>query len=808
MAKAVLRVQGLAYCAIEIENSKLPPSVNIIDHIHIYDGFGIAIPTLELNLFDPSNTLSGKLGFTDATKITITLTREGSKPKVRIFRVWGWNREVVSSGPVIKVTAVLDVPKWSAGCFCESFSKQLSSQVISAMATRSDCLADVDTTSDKMTWLNINTTRNAFSEDVAMRGYIGPSSCMSRILTMDKKVRYKDIIKVITGQPKVSFLLNVAVSEASASPVPSREAEHMSSSGVVTYWMNYGWTQHEHDLSGTQKKNSSVSAPLLGSGLPINSDMKKSMQFARVTYTGMDSGTDTKPESNLHANYEKALYQNLRFLALFSERMRVLTDNYAEAETFDCCEFKQDDPDGQAYAPNKTFSGKYLIGGKSIHIQNGHRYYEVYDLYRPYVNENTKTSVTGQSKPLPKANDGSIPISTSSLPNVGPSPDVTASTSTATKSKVPALDSANNLMSSLKDFDNQNPKIPTVPTKVDATNTSTAKKVVANAEALQKTPLAFDKPNLTERDMQQMHTTMKIDQASVTNAMNSDVPQSINILSVQRTSPNAGDVLQQPITSVISRNTAQSIQSGDRIGDVQAGGYFKVDFDNNNISLDIDNNVITEQERQENSGALFLKQNNGNPADVLFSPFQVAQMLQEFSESTSPMEYLATEGAEKYISVFGTSTPDEAQSNLNSLNTLSKEVQTLYDEDEYLTSTEPTVTLSYGDPSFTPIIETVTAVKSYNGPGTEEFKNSSSTVESQREIMEWSDYYRIGNTEHNKDQDTPSLGWEWPLDWPLSKPEMSVNSVTREKVATPNATLKAGTSKSEAQLSFNNLFSL
>lgn len=519
MSKAVLNVKGLAYCALEVENSRLPPSINIIDRISVFDGFGIAIPTLELYLYDPSSTLVGDFGFTDATKIILTLSRDNQNPKKREFRVWGWDRQVVSSGPVVKVVAILDVPKWSAGSYCESFAKQPSSQAISTMASSGGLTPDVDTTADAMTWLNVNMTRNAFSEDVAMRGYSSGGSCMARVLTMDKKLRYKDIIKVITQAPKASFLLNVPAAEASAAPVISREAEHMSGSGVVTHWMNYGWQQHEHDLSGVQKKNENVNAPVLGSSLPINSEVKGMLDAARVTYTGFDPGTETKLESNLHENYEKALYQNLRYLALFSERMRVLTDNVADIESFDCAEFKQNDPVGRTYTQNKTFSGKYLVGGKSIHIKNGHRYYEVYDLYRPYVNEAGSTPTAAPGIPSPSANDGSIPVPPEQRPSQGEPPEQAPAVSIP-RSDAPAIESAKELLNSMNEFDAQNPKVPTEPSNATASKIQTQNSIKQNAAALQSSPLPFESPNVTDRDLNQMGSTVKLDKDSTAQVFN------------------------------------------------------------------------------------------------------------------------------------------------------------------------------------------------------------------------------------------------------------------------------------------------
>jgi hypothetical protein len=528
MSSAILHVEGLAYCELAIENSIPPPSINLIDEISIYDGFGIACPVLELSLYDPSGSLVSDFGFTDATLISITMSKNNSNPKKRTFRCWGWRREMVGSGPVVKVVAILDVPKYSAGSYCESFSKQTSSAALASVADKSGLKSDVDQTVDAMTWLNINQTRSSFSEDVAMRGRISAGSCMARVLTMDKKLRYKDIIKVITGSPKVSFLLNVDKSEASASPVHVREVEHLSGSGLVTHWMNYGWKQYEHDLSGVQKSDLSANAPVLGSRLPINSEVGSMFDNARVTYTGFDPGTAPKPESNLHKDYEKALYQNLRFLALFSERMRILVDGNVEVETFDCCEFKQNDYDGQNFNQNKTFSGKYIVGGRSVKIKSGHKYHEVYDLYRPYINESGKTKTKAPAQKSPSANDGSVTVPESYKPQQGTvaaATEVEAHKTPAVRPNAPAIETAATMLSALAEFDSQTPKIPTVPAAKQSQPVATEKlqtqtKIRESVAALNTGPLAVPASNTTQRELNQMSSTVKLSSSSAQEIFN------------------------------------------------------------------------------------------------------------------------------------------------------------------------------------------------------------------------------------------------------------------------------------------------
>ena len=293
----------------------------------------------------------------------------------------------------------------------------------------------------------------------------------------------------------------------------------------------------------------------------------------------------------------------------------------------------------------------------------------------------------------------------------------------------------------------------------------------------------------------------------------------VNILSVQRVSKNMADPLEKEIVSVVSRNTAQTLSPDDMIGDVQSGGYFKEDLDLNSVPLDASiqaDDVVTQAQREENAGAMFIKQANSGgitPSNVMFSPRRIAELLEEFGENTDPSDFLAREGAEAYIKVFGTMTPDEARTNLEELALLAAQVKSKYDEDEYLVDADinaekdtQEIEIVYGDPSFTPIVETVTSIRDYKGTASNDFRNGVQVIRSQRRIIEWADIYRIGNTLFNENNSVAELGWTWPFDFPLQKPEIGQNSVTRKKVPIDEEASKATKSGSSEIIEFNNLF--
>lgn len=293
----------------------------------------------------------------------------------------------------------------------------------------------------------------------------------------------------------------------------------------------------------------------------------------------------------------------------------------------------------------------------------------------------------------------------------------------------------------------------------------------------------------------------------------------VKVLSMERYSKNMADPLEQTIESVISNTTASTLKKDDLLGDVQTGGFFKKDLDANNVMLDqsVDTDtIITESKQQENAGMLFLKQTSSNtisPSNVMFHPRKVAEFFEEFAD-IDPSDFLMSKGAEAYIKVFGTMTPSEASSSLKQLAILAASVKDKFDEDEVITDaflTDSTnentyvLDIQYGDPQYTPIVETLVSVDTY-APNTG-FRDSVRTVVSKRRIIEWSDLYRIGNSLHNKELPVAELGWDWPFDFPQHKPEISKHSKALTKVPVSNTAIESVKHASSEPIKFANLFS-
>lgn len=623
--KSIMNVENFAFCEIEIEDTAIPPTKNLISSAMIQEGIGIALPTLTLILFDQGGSLMSDLNLTDGKKCSVKLTHDPKKDKIvkYEFRLWGMKRGMDSQGPHLQLVFVLDAPLWGAASVCENF-KGTSNMAMSQMASKAGLTYSGTSTDDKMNWLNINTTRSSFSEDVAMRGYAGQNSCMIRVLAADKELLYKDLNAQLSKAPSVTF--GLSTEERGANFYSVRETKDRSISGAMNHWFNYGHSHFVHDLSGKQKEFRSLVAPQFGSALPINSEVKGKVKKSRVSYAGYDPGTEPKPASNIHKNYEQAFYQNMRFLGLFSERMSVMTDKYVNGlKTLDSVEYRQKIQEGNNFIENQAVTGRWIVAGKTIRLKHGHVFSEVIDLIRPYIKEAGKSPMHGD-KPSVKANpsnqaavDSRVAALDDKLSNQ-PLPQTATAAAESAKPKAdlvssskPYAQTAKELLETAVAYDKFNPAIPKIPSPVSGLSSTDAQVQLADKlnQALEtaKKGTSLDKIMEFSKDKfdtikDSLYTIKKI-AAAVTelNASNTidiikkdglkalkdpyvreNLKQILQTTIFERAAPLDDIFLKSPLNTVISKAKALGVKAGDLLGDVR-GGLMSSDFLENGIDL-------------------------------------------------------------------------------------------------------------------------------------------------------------------------------------------------------------------------------
>jgi hypothetical protein len=736
--EGLLNVKNLAYVQLKIEKVIIPPSYNLIKHIMLQEGIGYAVPVLQINFMDATGTLQNELSLTPGVVCDITITRdiEQSSPYSGEFSLWGLERYVDSEGPALKALFILNVPKYAAGVYCENF-RTVSSDVLAQVAGRGGLRysGPMGATNDKMNWLNINQTRSSFSEEVAMHGWQSATSCMMRAVTLDKELRYKNIFEELAKSEKATLLLNYP--EQGASPIVMRETVDVSSSSVFSHWVNYGQNQHEHTLdSKGQQKRDKMSAQKMGDKLPINDKIKGEISElgARVNYVQWDPGTEPNDQSNLHTHYEEASYQNLRGSGLWGEKIRTLTPFPTNLATFDCIKYLQKDPSANSFVDSRARNGKYLVSGRTIIIKNGHNYSEVIDLFRPYVN-NAGAS-TDEATPA-TANAGMFKIAAESLGHVGNS---LASTpyqlSTVPKSAASSLGGSllsgvQGLLGSLLNFSSVIPKIPSIPLLTSGANSIVSSITSAQQNVIDALTQIAAVPNSINNMVQNsiagvntaaLATVQRISSSVIMTGANATIgaivdgiesgvagaqgltdaivsAASINLEKplLDRFSESYDNIVNQPITSVLSQANSAVASVGDFIGDINQGGVFVQDLINGGINnatalaQQIGQPVVDAAEHLSNLGTNFIlpaAQLGIGGGDVAINPYATASYLADsIALIKNPNDLLANFGPSNYQAMFGDANPVDAFAQLQSLQTLATQVVAAFDPNEVLAGT-------------------------------------------------------------------------------------------------------------------------
>lgn len=788
--KANLSVEGFAFFEIDIEGSGVPATMNLIDSIFIHEGIGIAVPTLRMIFYDQRGTLTRELNLSNMTKISITMAKDRKVAIKRTFRVFGFRKDTTHAGPRLTVDCILDVPKWSTGSYCEPFVGT-SGDAIAGAASAAGLRYDGPRIppSDTMNWLNVNQTRSSFTEDVAIRGWAGEGSAMARVLLSDKTLRYRDVMDVLKQEPKYALLQNVQPSASGGIKSYSiRETKDSTFSGFFTHYVNFGWKVATHNLDNAgQQLIDRYQAQLLGKAFPINDDVKSMLEQARVSYVGDDPGTMPNPASNIHQYYEKAFYQNIRGLGLLSERVSVLTDWQTEIEALDVVEYKHHELQSFKFIDLPSVSGRWLVGGKTLFIKQGHKYSEIFDLYRPFINEVGATSMTGGAKPgepaqQATANDGKFDLTGTPQSSVADNTSKTLEQQAGLTQK-PAVESATDTMKALQEYDKVNPPIPIVsaPSMVGSYPTNVLQAQDNLRESVNSLSAAGneDLPVIKGGTLDGYKIIKKISapvletlanlknnpQEAVYLAQNLQDEYWIKTAAIERATSVGSDITGIQLRNVVSAARGDTYAVGSVVGDVLGGGVWGNDLASSGVPLpDLDLPIIG---AVADFGGKMLFEATGvglSGSNILIDPYKTARAVEAFASGTSPEQYLATYGVDAFISTFGTLAPEQAQGALNNLAYLARDVMYRYSQDEVLTDSSLTnsqminagrdIAFLFGAPNVVPVVDRVVNVANMA---------NYTEVDTDRKLVTWAQYYSLGATAV---QGIKEVEWKFPFDFP------------------------------------------
>ncbi len=357
--------------SIFINDQEYPlDKLNLLNALHITTTVRGSLPLLTMSITDVTHSFD-RLKLQDGIPIRVTLKPNGQD--TRVYRFRKFDHKSVPDGGAFTWTIYA---YWDAAQFWNTTTaagiQGTSNDVLQQIAGLCGLKYDGTATNDPQLWMPKNKAYRMFAKDIVSTGYVNDTSCMVAGVDLDATLRYKNV----NALPKATKRIVAYRYEANA--VTAVDVSLSASSGfnnAVTGYQNMRYVQSSiaddihtqlQDLEFTRDST----APL------YNTTLKDKLGRGPVRFGPIDVG-------NVHENYERASYQNLRYRNLFSMGIEVLVSNIADFQLLEQVNFSAQKED---LNQNQMVSGDYTVSGHSIYVQ-GANYFEKLGLTRHGTNE-------------------------------------------------------------------------------------------------------------------------------------------------------------------------------------------------------------------------------------------------------------------------------------------------------------------------------------------------------------------------------------------------------------------------------------
>lgn len=338
--------------AVFLEDLEIPlDSGNMLHSLHIVAGSPITLPALTFSFSDPLKTMPN-LDLQDGSRITVSIM--GPVNEVRYFRVHRWNRSPSGDGFAYNIEAYWDsVRYWSGTTLApiRGSSKVALEQIASTCGLRA--WAKNTPTSDAMLWLPSNKTFGQFARAISRCGYANDKSHMVLCVDSLGYLRYVDV----NANPKPSLSVGYTNSNGNGKFMVLSDFQPSASSGLNNRLAGYRHERVVQEVQGAVSKSESVLLLDPDSRFPVvNEKVRGTQERGTVSFGPMDFG-------NVHPQYERARYQNMRFNLLNSVKGEFLFPYQTQLECVD--NFQYVSP---SELNNRDYDGEFTVSLKVIFI--------------------------------------------------------------------------------------------------------------------------------------------------------------------------------------------------------------------------------------------------------------------------------------------------------------------------------------------------------------------------------------------------------------------------------------------------------
>jgi hypothetical protein len=275
-----------------------------------------------------------------------------------------------ATGDTVDLDGYLDYPKFWIETTTQVYKDKTSNAVLAQIAQNVGLEYEGDVTSDTQTWQGAKRRVHAFCSAVANHGLSSQTSCMKLAVCLDGKMRYKDVSKLETANPKAQLLIgDIRTGYLTVvSHLPK------NSGGSANRKSGYKQTMLEYSTirSETYRTHTNVMADINeGGAFNMNARVRAEVNAGSHNVAPIDYG-------NVHDDYHRAKYQNRRGTALFNVGLDVLINMPAISQpyirVFDTVTVTA--PEEQSEQ-----NGAYIVVSHAVMITNG-QYHEKLELTR------------------------------------------------------------------------------------------------------------------------------------------------------------------------------------------------------------------------------------------------------------------------------------------------------------------------------------------------------------------------------------------------------------------------------------------
>lgn len=347
-------------------------AMNTLNALHIAVNSRSLVPVLGLSVTDAVGQMTRTTLLADATPIVISIKARGARtPRIYRFTLFKFERQTTPSGQTYLIHGYYDSLKYWLTRVSEGMRGN-SSEIMRIIADRCGLETDLEQTSDTQLWLPQNRTYAQFVASITDRGWASESSFMRSVLTAEGVLRYKDVNKEMTP------VLNYSQGGHGENAIPVVDYAPKSNSGfgnAVTGYHSVARQQKVMEDTVHQEVSSLEFKPNAKTPM-YNVKARSVVERGAQRFGPIDFG-------NVHENYEKAKYQNMRYGNLMSYGIELMTFTTTNQQVLDTFNFAVELQDNVLDSAN---SGNYVCTAWTCGIERN-EYYEKIEGYRHGTNE-------------------------------------------------------------------------------------------------------------------------------------------------------------------------------------------------------------------------------------------------------------------------------------------------------------------------------------------------------------------------------------------------------------------------------------